>query len=140
MRIGFTGTRRGMTDDQKYMVKKLLLKLKPTQFHHGDCIGADAEAHEIVMEIDENRRYTYIVKHPPQDGKQWADCQPFWASRPFKPYLQRNRDIVDETSVLIATPATARELQRSGTWATIRYARKCGKEVWIIRPDGELIQ
>jgi len=30
------------------------------------------------------------------------------------------------------------EWRGSGTWATIRYARKVGKPVTIIYPDGEI--
>jgi len=45
------------------------------------------------------------------------------------PYLSRNRAIVDETEMLIATPAEFTEQQRSGTWSTVRYARACGKKV-----------
>mmetsp|Transcript_30358 Transcript_30358/g.39138 ORF Transcript_30358/g.39138 Transcript_30358/m.39138 type:complete len:93 (+) Transcript_30358:152-430(+) len=38
--------------------------------------------------------------------------------------------------MLIAFPPTSIEIQRSGTWATIRYARKKNKAVMIINPDG----
>lgn len=137
--VGFTGTRHGMTDAQKKTFKQVVRKLRFKTFHHGDCVGADAEAHAIVLSAFENAStYIYIVKHPPENSKFWADCQSFWASRPFKPYLQRNRDIVDESDILIAAPSTANERQRSGTWATVRYARSQGKLVFLILPDGLL--
>jgi predicted Rossmann fold nucleotide-binding protein DprA/Smf involved in DNA uptake len=50
--------------------------------------------------------------------------------------LDRNRDIVDAAAVLIAAPKEMTETLRSGTWATVRYARKQGKQVWIVWPDG----
>ena len=53
-----------------------------------------------------------------------------------RPYLSRNKDIVRETDMLIATPAEAEEQRRSGTWSTIRFARKLGKPVFVIWPDG----
>jgi hypothetical protein len=39
---------------------------------------------------------------------------------------------------VIAAPMSSAEILRSGTWATIRYARKAGKPVLIIWPNGEL--
>jgi predicted Rossmann fold nucleotide-binding protein DprA/Smf involved in DNA uptake len=42
---------------------------------------------------------------------------------------------VNETGVLVAMPDGPEEL-RSGTWATVRYARKQGKDGRIIYPDG----
>jgi hypothetical protein len=59
---------------------------------------------------------------------------------PAKPPLERNHDIVDQADVMIATPRTMQEEQRSGTWATIRYARKKGRELHIIWPDGTIAE
>lgn len=57
-----------------------------------------------------------------------------------KPYLVRNRDIVEETELLIAAPAKAVEHLQSGTWSTVRYARRFGRPISIIRPDGTVIR
>jgi len=46
---------------------------------------------------------------------------------------------VDETEWLWAIPGEFKEVLRSGTWSTIRYARKKGKKVLIIWPDGSSI-
>jgi hypothetical protein len=56
-----------------------------------------------------------------------------------KPPLVRNKVIVRETELLIAAPAEAMEHHRSGTWSTVRHARKLGRAICIIRPDGTLI-
>ena len=56
---------------------------------------------------------------------------------PKKPLI-RNRDIVRETAVLIATPEQTIEQLRSGTWATVRYARKMNRPTVLIFPDGTL--
>jgi predicted Rossmann fold nucleotide-binding protein DprA/Smf involved in DNA uptake len=39
---------------------------------------------------------------------------------------------------MIATPHSYVEIGRSGTWATVRYARKAGKPIYLILPDGLL--
>lgn len=54
--------------------------------------------------------------------------------QPVNP-LVRNHTMVDLASVVIATPSSLKEQQRSGTWATIRYARKQKKEVILLNPQ-----
>jgi predicted Rossmann fold nucleotide-binding protein DprA/Smf involved in DNA uptake len=55
----------------------------------------------------------------------------------FDPPLVRNRIIVDGCDVLLAAPSGAeRDNPRSGTWMTVRYARKRRKRIVIVWPDG----
>ena len=123
MIIGFTGTRKGMTSHQMIVLSGILQT--GDEFHHGDCVGADAEAHDIAR--CEGCR---IVIHPPDNDKYRAFCIGT-REELEKPYLERNHDIVDACDLLVATP-DGPEAQRSGTWATIRYAREVGKEVKIL--------
>ena len=46
MKVGITGTRMGMNEHQFDGVQELLTKLYEAgaEFHHGDCVGVDAEA------------------------------------------------------------------------------------------------
>jgi predicted Rossmann fold nucleotide-binding protein DprA/Smf involved in DNA uptake len=48
--------------------------------------------------------------------------------------LVRNKVIVNISDVILATPFEDKEVMRSGTWSTIRYARKVGKTPIIILP------
>lgn len=100
------------------------------EFHHGDCVGADAEAHDFVRELAPK---CTIVGHPPNIDRYRAfkQCDVLW---PCKPYLVRDRDIVVCADRLIATPKGSHEILRSGTWTTIRYARKAKKEPIVIKP------
>lgn len=134
--VGFTGTQAGMTEAQFLQVGNLLLDLGATDLHHGDCFGADADAHKIATQgvfLD------VIHVHPPTNPGRQALCAVRFGQDivyPKKSYLERNRDIVDSACALIATPKEMTETLRSGTWATIRHARKIGKPVWIVWPDG----
>jgi hypothetical protein len=56
-----------------------------------------------------------------------------------KKYVERDHDIVDETDMMISFPPTNKEILRSGTWTTIRYARKKKKKLYIIYPDGSCV-
>ena len=133
MIVGFTGTRRGMTDDQITTLKILIDFLKPTEFRHGDCVGADAEAHICIRVM--NGRQTRSIAHPPVDEKFRAFTDSDVILRPF-PYIERNHHIVDMSDLMLACPQTFEEEQRSGTWATVRYARKEECPVYVIQPDG----
>lgn len=137
-KIGFTGTRRGMTPAQFERVVFALRHFRPSEFHHGDCDGADTEVHHLV-----EGRGVPIVVHPPKDDTHRAFCMPHDGAPNIrievpKPYLQRNKDIVDATEVLVAAPAGMKEVRRSGTWSTIRYARRVGKRSIVVFPDGSI--
>jgi hypothetical protein len=130
MKVGFTGTQRGMTPQQIQALTEVLSVYLPGVFHHGDCIGADAEAYAIAR----SQKFR-IVCHPPIVSTKRAWCVSD-EDRDPKPYLVRNHDIVDETDILLAAPGEGMEKLRSGTWATIRYTYKVCRPVRIIFPDG----
>lgn len=134
MKIGFTGTQMGLTDKQHESLKSfLLVKSSVNEFHHGDCIGADAHFHDMVAGNGQ------VVIHPPTNRSKRAFCDGVDVFvLPPKRYLARNADIANECDILIACPRTMQEEIKSGTWHTIRMMRKLGKKVVIIWPDGSL--
>lgn len=134
MRVGFTGTRSGLTAAQEAALEALLLRLDPEFCHHGDCVGADVSFHNIARKQD----YKIIV-HPPIDDKYRAYCTDAFEMRPPMQYLVRNWSIVESTEVLIACPSTGHQKLRSGTWWTYRKAKMVGRPIYLIRPNG-LIQ
>lgn len=129
--VAFTGTQRGMTAEQfdRFCSALTLDVMAFDWFHHGDCIGADAQAHAAVRRLT-----TRIHVHPCNIPSKRAFCVGDAAS-PVAPPLDRNRVMVDLSAALIATPGQMVEELRSGTWSTIRYARK-RIPVHIIWPDG----
>jgi len=100
--------------------------------HHGDCIGADAQAHDIAVSLG-----CKVIIHPPDNARQRAFKSGAHIRAP-KPYLVRNKHIVRETELLIAMPSEFSEQHRSGTWSTVRYARRVGRAVRVILPDGTI--
>ncbi len=136
--IGFTGTRHGMTVEQRAEVA-LLVKMFAGMSggwrlvcHHGDCIGADSEFHDIARGVD-----ALIELHPgPLDDHQrqaqrWGDVR-----HTAQPHMRRNRIIVLASDVMIATPFEADEQLRGGTWSTIRMARVAKRPLAIVWPNG----
>ena len=135
MRLGFTGSRKGLSDAQAMCFGDIVVKMRLTEFHHGDCVGADEQALNLVYDLVD----PWTVCHPPTDPKARAHTRNS-QERAVKPYLVRNHDIVDDTDHLIACPGKMEEEGRSGTWATVRHARKTGKPITIIWRDGSVKQ
>jgi hypothetical protein len=133
--LGFTGTQKGMTDRQKKWVAAAVAKFAPATAHHGDCIGSDAEFHDIVA--TSGLPITIII-HPPTDDSKRAWCGGALVRAP-KPYMERNFAIVEDCNILIAAPKGMSEERRSGTWATVRMALRANKHVIVVKPDGSLV-
>lgn len=129
LRLGFTGTHYGMSATQKWALAGFMQDncRAISEFHHGDCIGADAEAHLFM----ENFSWIEIHVHPPVNSKARAWCKSDCEYRPL-PYLKRNHAIVEACSMLIAAPFTDQEQLRSGTWATVRYAKQLQRLVLVL--------
>jgi hypothetical protein len=145
MNIGFSGTRNGMTLAQREMFSVSLDSYvrgstELCSFRHGDCVGADCEAHDTVCtRYPDIKIYVY-----PADlgGRYRANCSArFPKSNIVKIYaperpLVRNRIIVDASDIVFACPDTKESRRYSGTWSTIKYARTQGTRCFIIFPDG----
>jgi hypothetical protein len=130
MKLGMTGNRHGISALAMHTLQNYLSEHHITEVHHGDCRGADEDFHNVVTE-----KGIRTVIHPPDNSTMRAHCKGSEILNP-KPYIRRNHDIVDASEILIAFPSTKKEIQRSGTWATVRYARKQKKQVILIYPDG----
>jgi hypothetical protein len=136
MKIGFTGTRVGMTPKQEKEIAHLLRA--QSELHHGDCSGADYQAHLIALRLNVPK----IVIHPPTDDKLRAHCERYKVEntsvvvKPAADFLVRDKDIVLACEMLIAAPSTFKEKRRSGTWTTLRYAREAGCPWVLVYPDG----
>jgi hypothetical protein len=135
--IGTTGTRYGLTEEQRYWVedfsdnKNNIIDV----LHHGDCIGSDAEVATIF-----SRRGTYIIAHPGHGRAELrAHCAVNNLVLPVRPYLSRNRDILRASLMLLGFPKTEIEITRSGTWSTIRYARAIKLPIYVVTPSGKVI-
>ncbi len=131
IKVGFTGTRHGMSDEQFKEFENLIKSKEISEFHHGMCVGADKQAHDFIKSLK-----LKIVGHPPKYSKFVAGCCCDIVKESHD-YLQRNKNIVDETDILIATP-DVKEKIRSGTWSTVRYARKQNKKIYIIHKNGRV--
>ena len=142
MEVGFSGTRRGMTGDQSAALMRFLNRIKDFNgkedhwLNHGDCVGADEQAHEIAKALG------YKVRlHPPENFRSRAYCEMPDEICPPAIYSVRNGNIVRTSKLVIAAPSGKSEQFRgSGTWQVIRICQKARRPYQpyvIIYPDGE---
>ncbi|NJN63546.1 MAG: hypothetical protein HC882_00835 [Acidobacteria bacterium] len=129
--LGFTGTRIGMTSLQQNTLRDALVGVKILV--HGNCIGADDQANQIAMDLGIVREI-YPSNIPGR--REHRSLLGALVHAPSPP-LVRNKRIVKRCDLLFAAPRGP-ETVRSGTWATIRYARKVGKRILVVMPNGIL--
>jgi len=130
MKIGVTGTRYGANEHQLTQVREFLQEF-PTdsELHHGDCQGVDVQVAAIAREIGFK-----IVCHPPESDYM----QGFFGGDEVRAplgYLDRDRNIVDQTDTLIVVPLHDEWQPKSGTWYTHDYAVKKDKPVTVFYPN-----
>jgi hypothetical protein len=131
MKIGVTGTREGANDQQLRQIGAYMMSLGTEhELHHGDCRGVDVEVAAIARYLGWR-----IVCHPPKS----KEMQGFYGGdevRGPQGYLQRDRQIVDETELLLVVPLHDEWQPQGGTWYTHDYAVKKNKPVEIFYPNG----
>jgi hypothetical protein len=134
--IGFTGTRHGMTPSQRSAVSAILEEATHCAgfvAHHGDCVGADAEFHDLCR----MNPLSVIVVHPgpvddlPNQAGRVGDSR-----RENLPHMRRNKNIVMSSTVMIAAPFEPVEQAYGGTWRTVEMTRKAKRPLAIVWPNG----
>lgn len=146
MKVGFTGTQRGLTKEQMSTLRLIASRIhnralfpdgsvfnghEINWFIHGMCWGADTEAADIFKSHGFK-----LIGYP--GTEQQSRSQQVDILKDVKPFLARNKDIVNGSDILIACPGEFTEVLRSGTWATYRYATKIPKPIAIVFPDGNV--
>lgn len=141
MRLGFTGTKQGLSWSQRETLSKYVNQVRPEieVARHGDCIGSDFQFHIFCIDV----KVPELIIHPPSDPKYRAYAHLIYSAPetkitvlPEEPYLDRDHAMVDGIDYLVVCPITSEEFLRSGTWATYRYAKKKSVPHLIIYPDG----
>lgn len=105
-------------------------------------VTADAQAATILNDLRHSqiRCRVRIIAHPgfppnhPKETKFRAFTDFNDEVRELKVFIGRDHDIVDETEEMVATPVTEDEEVRSGTWTSVRYARKQDRKVTVLNP------
>lgn len=129
MKIGITGTREGANDAQLQSIIKFMESLgSDHELHHGDCKGVDVQVAAAAKYLGWR-----VVCHPPKSNKMQGYFGGDEMREPLG-YLQRDRNIVNETEMLMVVPLQDEWQPTGGTWYTHDYAKKTNKPVNIFYP------
>jgi hypothetical protein len=138
-RIGFTGTRVGMSPQQvRSLATILTVFYVPNQsiLNNGLAKGADAMSLNIAYELG-YQIFGYpsnLSGHDTLHRLLVPKCH--YVAKPMNP-LDRNKVIVDNSDRMIACPKDIDEEEvRSGTWHCVRYAMSVRKPVILVGTDG----
>lgn len=129
--VGFTGTRKNRTPRQEESLRLALKFLRDfgyTRFVHGGAFGADLFAHDVAWSLE------YELMCYPALGRVHDYVLNDHILMPTADPLTRNGYIVNASRVLIAMPHEDHEILRSGTWSTVRRARRAGIPRLILYP------
>jgi predicted Rossmann fold nucleotide-binding protein DprA/Smf involved in DNA uptake len=141
MIVGFTGTQNpGPTPRQHDAMRRFLAGMQMSRFVHGAAPGCDTLAHNIV---EQAHRGIVIELHPSNLGFRSSILyEPIGNLEiyPELPPLERNRVIIRRIHGLLAVPRTDIEETRSGTWATVRYAREIGLPIYVVKQNGQVVR
>lgn len=142
MRYSVTGVSRQLTAAERALVRRVIADLRDaTEITTGCAEGVDTVAHIAAMHSQTHVYKRLCVPAAPHNTalvtmqRQWHDhviverC--LAGSTNADSYMIRNGRLVNHADVLIAFPATDKEELRSGTWATIRRARRAGIDVEV---------
>jgi hypothetical protein len=132
--IGVTATREGLTIQQLQWTEGFLKRNSTHVLHHGDCVGGDEE-----LAIMFSKFGIYIIAHPGSTPALRAKSRYNDLTLPNSNNLFRNSVIVKSSALVIAYPKGSVEEIRSGTWFTIRYAKKENARIIIVGPDGKIL-
>lgn len=139
MKIGFLGTLREFTQVQRDLFIDTIIKFGVVEeFHHGDCVGSDENAHNIIRLIAPDCE---ICVHPPVREMHRAYCE---GDVDFvqMDYIARNQEIVDFSDVVVACIHEFIKGQaRSGAndpWRAIEYAKSQKIHTIIINNEGKV--
>lgn len=138
IKYSVTGTTECRTDEHWDIIDNAIKCLTHVHtFNTGGALGVDSVAARLAAK--RHPQAFHVLYYPEtlfwnkpllQESFWWHT----WAVAGS--YMDRNDVLVLNCNILLAFPQTAAEVQRSGTWATVRRARKAKKPIWVYPLDG----
>lgn len=149
MVITFTGTRSVRASTSRILIEETIRKLKrfdPTRFVSGAAYGVDSIAAlgaitqfkwcQHGLFVPTGKHNEKVVEH----FERLVEIAPHQFAVSYMPdgtdFLDRDDAMVEEGDILVAFPFSRKEQMRSGTWATVRRARKIEMPIYFTPLDG----
>lgn len=162
--ISFTGSSKRLSRTERGIVRSTVESLAgPVEvFFSGAGRGVDIESAGSAIEVFPESKHVILIPTwaptrtaPPRTCKhdragiaalsklaaelgvfmEWRWCEPGIGDEATG-LLRRDDFLAVNCTHMVGWPETLRELQRSGTWATIRRARRLNRQIKIVPLDG----
>lgn len=135
MILGVTGSRENRPDNMAERLFSFMVGSGVRELHHGDCTGWDEQAFQVARAVEARTGQRIRIIAHPCNLSRWRAHTASDEVRPVLKPLDRNRNIVAAADFVIAAPSGP-EVTRSGTWSTVRYAKRIGVRgvVWPTSP------
>lgn len=134
--VSFTGTTDVTREDAAPVIENALRNVAAADhFISGAAMGIDTFAALAALEMFPDARHTLVIPAAPHNWVLAAEWEGRGGTEVFHArsgrnaadsYMRRNDLLVALADIVVAFPKTETEEIRSGTWATIRRARKAG--------------
>jgi len=157
VRVAVTGSRGFRQGEQEFardLMRAFLSELDDvTEFRTGAQWGVDTVAAELgltlypealhVVFVPAAEHNVGVVEEVENAGRAGlvratsvVRLTPDASANRSKAYRARNEAMLDGADLVVAFPSTKQEQNRSGTWMTVRIARKAGLGVAVVPLDG----
>lgn len=133
MRVAIITSRFDITRKQLEGFRKLLSTFDKDV--NPFLIGGDDTDYDIFLSLLGQGFEVEIFPHSGNSG----DTERFNGAKTINsssPLRERNKRMIDNSSIIVAMPQTFNEYEDSPAWKTIRYAMLNEKEVYVISPNG----
>lgn len=146
MIVAFSGTVKVKSQDHVDIIEQAIRDLPPTvtEFVSGAAHGVDTIAALMAAKQFGNAMHWVLA---PDDDYNEDIISLFHVVAPSskfafelllgKGYMERNDELVARCTDLVAFPKTGTEQTRSGTWSTVRRARKAGRTIHFFPLNGD---
>ena len=138
MRVGFVGGFKDFVEEQKETFSHLIKELNPEEYHHGDLVGSEKEAHDIVRLLLPSCK---IHIHPSVRDNKRAFCKGDVMHIEMD-YVPRDLDLLEDIQLLIVchmlVTNKSRLMRSTGPNAMISHAKEQGIDLLIIDTKGHL--
>lgn len=142
--LGFSGTRRNLRAHERFIVNDVLDNLHAwAGFVTGACCGIDHYVGEhLARRFPMHQHVVLVPADRSRVARWWEPFGEIVQVREMPPettYADRNRAIVSASVHLMAFPEGAeRDHPRSGTWQTIRMAKRVHDAHPLVLPLSEM--
>lgn len=138
VRLSITGSTH-LDSDGELIVERALKSIPgaPAEFTTGGADGVDTFAAELGFQLYRHRTSIFRLCYP--EGFYYNKATRRYANLIVPVpggYLKRDDALVEFCTTLAAFPRSSEEYLRSGTWATVRRARKAKRIIMVFPLDG----